>query len=82
MDQPVNAILTRNPCGQTHYACASFGFMFGEVYTFEAGETLTHRYRLLNANWGLGRDRGLRGERGLAGMVELEEYASTMRWSR
>ena len=37
---------------QTPYACASFAFMFDEVYEFQAGETLTLRYRLVIANGG------------------------------
>ncbi len=37
---------------QTPYACASFAFMFDEVYAFEAGETLPLRYRLVVANGG------------------------------
>ncbi|MDE0200119.1 MAG: PmoA family protein, partial [Caldilineaceae bacterium] len=37
---------------QTPYACASFAFMFDEVYEFEAGETITQRYRLVIANGG------------------------------
>ncbi|MCY4089564.1 MAG: PmoA family protein [Caldilineaceae bacterium] len=37
---------------QTPYAYASFAFMFNEVYAFEAGETLTLRYRLVVANGG------------------------------
>ena len=34
------------------YACASFAFMFDEVYEFQAEETLTLRYRLVIANGG------------------------------
>ena len=37
---------------QTPYACASFAFMFDEVYAFEAGETITQRYRLIIAAGG------------------------------
>ena len=37
---------------QTPYACASFAFMFDEVYEFQAEETLTLRYRLVIANGG------------------------------
>ena len=35
---------------QTPYACAGFAFVFDEVYEFEAGETITQRYRLVIAN--------------------------------
>ena len=35
---------------QPPYACASFAFMFDEVYEFEAEETITQRYRLVIAN--------------------------------
>ena len=37
---------------QTPYACASFAFMFDEVYEFQAEETLALRYRLVIANGG------------------------------
>ena len=37
---------------QTPCACASFAFMFDEVYEFEAGETIAQRYRLVIANGG------------------------------
>ena len=49
---------------QTPYACASFAFMFDEVYKFEAGETLTLRYRLVIANgcWDAGQIEAVAGE--------------------
>ena len=37
---------------QRPYTCASFAFMFDEVYAFGAGETITQRYRLVIANGG------------------------------
>jgi len=37
---------------QTPYACASFAFMFDEVYEFQADETLALRYRILIATGG------------------------------
>ena len=51
---------------QTPYGCASFAFMFDEVYEFGAGETLTQRYRLVIANGGW--DAGLAGA--VAGELE------------
>ena len=37
---------------QAPYGCAGFAFVFDEVYEFEAGETITQRYRLVIANGG------------------------------
>ena len=45
MDQTLDAIPTYGS-----YACASFAFMFDEVYKFGAGETITQQYRLVIAN--------------------------------
>ena len=57
---------------QTPYACARFAFIFYKVYEFQAGETLTQRYRLVIAN-GVA---GMRGRRRLwlrpDGMREAE----------
>ena len=56
---------------QRPYTCASFAFMFDEVYEFQAGETLTLRYRLVIANggWDAGRVEAVAGEwRGTVGV--------------
>ena len=49
---------------QRPYTCASFAFMFDEVYEFGAGETITQRYRLVIANggWDAGQVEAVAGE--------------------
>ncbi len=42
---------------QTPYACASFAFMFDEVYALQAGDTLTLRYRIVIASGGWNAER-------------------------
>ena len=49
---------------QTPYACASFAFVvFDEVYEFEAGETITQRYRqvIANGDWDATRVEAVEG---------------------
>ena len=52
MAQTIDAIPTSGSGARPPYACASFAFMFDEVYAFGAEETLTQRYRLVIANDG------------------------------
>ena len=63
---------------QRPYTCASFAFMFDEVYEFGVGETITQRYRLVIANGGWDAGQVEAGAGGMVGSEKMDEVLGSL----